>query len=269
MPPYKSISLGRQPGPIKPEPPCALSAPWVALCSAAVTAFITALVLLHRPAGTALVAPVHTPAVAAPASVVRAAPLTSARALPLTRLRDAAIRTRLSVTASGPLQVDSVPAAGALAEGRRGSGALLILGWGLLALGVLVGVRARQPSAPTPIPVAMAALSGSRLPATAAADPGTNTAALVWDLEAFSPSKINLFLRIIRRREDGYHDLASLFQVAHRVCLWQPHGVRSSGREDRPLPSRRSHVTTDWIRTVPVGHIVCGDGGYHCYHQGC
>lgn len=32
-------------------------------------------------------------------------------------------------------------------------------------------------------------------------------------LSVFSPSKINLFLRIIRRRPDGYHDLASLFHV--------------------------------------------------------
>jgi 4-diphosphocytidyl-2-C-methyl-D-erythritol kinase len=31
-------------------------------------------------------------------------------------------------------------------------------------------------------------------------------------LTLFSPCKINLFLRIIRKREDGYHDLASLFQ---------------------------------------------------------
>lgn len=29
----------------------------------------------------------------------------------------------------------------------------------------------------------------------------------------FSPSKINVFLRIIRRRDDGYHELASLFHV--------------------------------------------------------
>lgn len=29
----------------------------------------------------------------------------------------------------------------------------------------------------------------------------------------FSPSKVNLFLRIIRRRDDGFHDLASLFHV--------------------------------------------------------
>eukprot|EP00624_Nannochloropsis_granulata_P006756 evm.model.NODE_51261_length_21574_cov_29.278948.3 len=34
-----------------------------------------------------------------------------------------------------------------------------------------------------------------------------------FDLELFSPAKINLFLRIIRRREDGYHELASLFQT--------------------------------------------------------
>lgn len=29
----------------------------------------------------------------------------------------------------------------------------------------------------------------------------------------FSPAKVNLFLRILRRRSDGYHDLASLFQA--------------------------------------------------------
>lgn len=34
-----------------------------------------------------------------------------------------------------------------------------------------------------------------------------------YDLSLFSPCKINLFLRIIRKREDGYHDLASLFQT--------------------------------------------------------
>ena len=32
-------------------------------------------------------------------------------------------------------------------------------------------------------------------------------------LSLFSPCKINLFLRIIRKRPDGYHDLASLFQA--------------------------------------------------------
>ena len=32
-------------------------------------------------------------------------------------------------------------------------------------------------------------------------------------LNLFSPAKINIFLRIVRRREDGFHDLASLFHV--------------------------------------------------------
>ena len=32
-------------------------------------------------------------------------------------------------------------------------------------------------------------------------------------LVLFSPCKINLFLRILRKRDDGYHDLASLFQA--------------------------------------------------------
>lgn len=32
-------------------------------------------------------------------------------------------------------------------------------------------------------------------------------------LTLLSPAKINLFLRIVRRRDDGYHDLASLFQA--------------------------------------------------------
>jgi hypothetical protein len=32
-------------------------------------------------------------------------------------------------------------------------------------------------------------------------------------LKLFSPCKVNLFLRILRKREDGYHDLASLFQT--------------------------------------------------------
>lgn len=31
-------------------------------------------------------------------------------------------------------------------------------------------------------------------------------------LKLFSPAKINLFFRILRRREDGYHDIASLVQ---------------------------------------------------------
>eukprot|EP00238_Polyblepharides_amylifera_P006167 CAMPEP_0196575198 /NCGR_PEP_ID=MMETSP1081-20130531/4724_1 /TAXON_ID=36882 /ORGANISM="Pyramimonas amylifera, Strain CCMP720" /LENGTH=119 /DNA_ID=CAMNT_0041893419 /DNA_START=377 /DNA_END=732 /DNA_ORIENTATION=- len=41
----------------------------------------------------------------------------------------------------------------------------------------------------------------------------TETLSTPHTLELFSPSKINVFLRIIKRREDGFHDLASLFHV--------------------------------------------------------
>ena len=56
----------------------------------------------------------------------------------------------------------------------------------------------KQPSSPTTfVPRSGSASTGD----------GGNT------LTLFSPCKINLFLRIIRKREDGYHDLASLFQA--------------------------------------------------------
>ena len=34
-----------------------------------------------------------------------------------------------------------------------------------------------------------------------------------WDISLKSPCKLNLFLRILGRRPNGYHDLASLFQA--------------------------------------------------------
>ena len=41
----------------------------------------------------------------------------------------------------------------------------------------------------------------------------SSTVTSEWDLFLKSPCKLNLFLRILGRRENGYHDLASLFQA--------------------------------------------------------
>jgi 4-diphosphocytidyl-2-C-methyl-D-erythritol kinase len=60
-----------------------------------------------------------------------------------------------------------------------------------------------------PSRAAAAACRQPRHRAVVAAAGGGGTDAL----HLFSPSKINVFLRIMRRREDGFHDLASLFHV--------------------------------------------------------
>lgn len=41
-----------------------------------------------------------------------------------------------------------------------------------------------------------------------------------WEATYFSPAKINLFLRVMGKRPDGFHELASLFQVSESAP-WQ------------------------------------------------
>eukprot|EP00667_Euglena_gracilis_P010210 EG_transcript_10380 len=96
---------------------------------------------------------------------------------------------------------------------RPAGSALAALTWLAGACGFAAGaqfLRRRQPAGHLcTAPWAAAAAAGET--AAAAGQPAAPAAA--WDLEAFSPSKVNLFLRILRRRSDGYHDLASLFQA--------------------------------------------------------
>ncbi len=65
----------------------------------------------------------------------------------------------------------------------------------------------RQIPAPTSRTCSYKVASNAR-PTTAVAAAGGPPS-----IKAFSPAKINVFLRVVRRREDGFHDLASLFHV--------------------------------------------------------
>ena len=61
------------------------------------------------------------------------------------------------------------------------------------------------------VPATRASASTFAVVAAAPDDAATDEGADAMSI--FSPSKVNLFLRIVRRRPDGYHDLASLFHV--------------------------------------------------------
>lgn len=61
--------------------------------------------------------------------------------------------------------------------------------------------------------------------------------------QLFSPAKVNLFLRIIRRRPDGYHDLASLF---HTVAFGD-----TMDMEVLPASAQKDELTCN-LPDVPV-----------------
>lgn len=60
--------------------------------------------------------------------------------------------------------------------------------------------------------------AASKPAAAAASGGGSGGSGSESSMTLFSPSKVNLFLRVVRRREDGFHDLASLFHVRASYC---------------------------------------------------
>ena len=104
-------------------------------------------------------------------------------------------------------------------------------------------------------------------------------------VEFFSPAKINIFLRIVRRREDGFHDLASLFHVIdlgddmvfsllpagstsdQLTCNWADVPTDGSNLVIKALNLFRSktgaseHFSVDLIKRVPHGAGMGGGSG--------
>lgn len=65
-------------------------------------------------------------------------------------------------------------------------------------------------------PIRRSPVLAARASAAAAADEEDEDEPYVggeWDLRLASPAKINLYLRVMRRRDDGFHELESLFQA--------------------------------------------------------
>lgn len=82
-----------------------------------------------------------------------------------------------------------------------------------------------------------------------------------WDLNLFSPAKVNLFLRILRKREDGFHELASLFQAIDlgdtlRVAVDAGAGGDVLECDDPACPTDASNLV---LRAVALYRSKIGD----------
>jgi hypothetical protein len=92
--------------------------------------------------------------------------------------------------------------------------------------------------------------------ATTAADPSSDASAdsSAPALTLFSPCKVNLFLRILRKRDDGFHDLASLFQAVGfgDTLELTPLDTPSSIDEDSSEADPRTDAFTCNMEGVPT-----------------
>eukprot|EP00178_Gracilaria_changii_P014181 TRINITY_DN401_c0_g1_i13.p1 TRINITY_DN401_c0_g1~~TRINITY_DN401_c0_g1_i13.p1 ORF type:complete len:353 (-),score=38.81 TRINITY_DN401_c0_g1_i13:2650-3708(-) len=68
-----------------------------------------------------------------------------------------------------------------------------------------------------------------------------------WDLRLGSPCKINLFLRVMGKREDGFHELASLFQSIslHDTIYFSVKTDGDNNHDQDSLECDKSEIPTD------------------------
>src|SRR5713226_2655067 len=107
-------------------------------------------------------------------------------------------------------------------------------------------------------------------------------------LSAFAPAKINLFLRVVGRRPDGYHELDSIFipvslcdrigietRPASTPTVTLRCNLRSLPADDRNLAVRtasafmaefglEAEVLLDLHKNIPVGAGLGGGSSYAC-----
>jgi len=86
------------------------------------------------------------------------------------------------------------------------------------------------------------------------------------ELTAFSPAKINLYLRITGKRPDGYHDLETVMLPLdfgdEIVCQWRPTGLTMEcdnatlPTDDRNLAMRAARQLAERCRVEQGAHII-------------
>ena len=81
------------------------------------------------------------------------------------------------------------------------------------------------------------------------------------DLSLVSPAKVNMFLRIIKRREDGFHELASLFQTVSlfdQLDFWSQPADAACSMEVDGRSVNAELIPTDETNLVRSAHAgVC------------